>query len=97
MQWYVAETVCLTGVDLDSHFLDITPIARDYTYTTIKEFLWGELFWIFKGMSIDKPKVSKIFHFHLWNVRFNISSPPLRFTLSILRWFSSSKEILCAR
>ena len=28
--------------------------------------------------SIDKPKVSKIFHFHLWKVRFNISSPPLK-------------------
>lgn len=39
----------------------------------------------------------KIFHFHLWKVRFNISSPPLKSTLSIQRRFSPSKEILCAR
>lgn len=61
--------------------------------TLAMKYLYGATF----SHSIDKPKMSKMFHFHLWNVRFNISSPPLRSTLSIQRWFSSSKEILCAR
>ena len=43
-------------------------------------FLWIELFRIF----------------HLWKVRFNISSPLLKSKLSIQQRFSSNNEILCA-